>query len=45
MYREAFSFRNMGGACAIAWVMFVVLLILTQILSRICGKWVYYGGE
>ena len=45
MYREAFRYGNMGGACAIAWVLFFVLLVLTQILSRITGKWVYYGGD
>lgn len=45
MYREAFSFSNMGGACAIAWVLFAVLLILTQIISRAIDKKVYYGGE
>jgi len=45
MYREAFFFSNMGGACAIAWVMFLVLLILTQLISRVFSKWVYYGGE
>lgn len=45
MYREAFSFSNMGGACAIAWVLFAVLLILTQILSRAISKKVYYGGD
>ena len=45
MYREAFSFSNMGGACAIAWVLFAVLLILTQILSRTISRKVYYGGD
>lgn len=45
MYREAFSFSNMGGACAIAWVLFAVLLILTQIISRAIGAKVYYGGD
>lgn len=45
MYREAFSYGNMGGACAIAWVLFAALLLLTQTLSRTVEKWVYYGGE
>lgn len=45
MYREAFSWGNMGMACAIAWVMFVVLIILTQLISRLTDKWIYYGGD
>lgn len=45
MYREAFSFGNMGGACAIAWVLFLVLLILTQFISRAANRWIYYGGD
>lgn len=45
MYREAFSFFNMGGACAIAWVLFLVLLIITQFISRATNRWVYYGGD
>lgn len=45
MYREAFAFANMGGACAIAWLMFVVLLIITQLISKVANRYVYYGGE
>lgn len=45
MYREAFSFANMGGACAIAWVLFAVLLVITQFISKSTGKWIYYGGD
>lgn len=45
MYREAFSFGSMGSACAIAWVMFLVMLILTQFISRVSNKWVFYGGD
>lgn len=45
MYREAFSFGNMGGACAIAWLLFLVLLILTQAMSKAMNRWVYYGGD
>ncbi len=45
MYREAFSFGNMGGACAIAWLLFLVLLIITQLMSKTMNRWVYYGGD
>lgn len=45
MYREAFSFGNMGGACAIAWLLFFILLIITQLISKASKKWIYYGGD
>lgn len=45
MYREAFSFSDMGGACAIAWLLFLVLLVMTQLISLAANKYVYYGGE
>lgn len=45
MYREAFRFLNMGSACAIAWVLFILLLIFTQLFSQATKRWVYYGGE
>jgi len=45
MYREAFAYGNMGGACAIAWVLFLVMVILTQIISKVTAKWIYYGGD
>lgn len=45
MYREAFSYGNMGGACAIAWVLFIFLILLTQFIGKATGKWIYYGGE
>ena len=45
MYREAFRFLKMGSACAIAWVLFILLLIFTQLFSQATKRWVYYGGE
>ena len=45
MYREGFRFLNMGKACAIAWVLFVILLIFTQLFGKTTKYWVYYGGE
>lgn len=45
MYREAFRFLKMGNACAIAWVLFILLLIFTQLFSQATKRWVYYGGE
>jgi multiple sugar transport system permease protein len=45
LYREAFGFFNMGYASALAWLLFVVVLVLTIVLFRTAGSWVYQGGE
>ena len=46
LYREAFTFFNMGYASALAWLLFVVVLGLTILLFRTAGHWVYEpGGE
>lgn len=45
LYRNAFSFLRMGKASALAWVLFVVILVFTILLFRTSARWVYYGGE
>ena len=45
LYKQAFEFRNMGYAAALAWVLFAVVLILTLLIFRTQRRWVYYGGE
>lgn len=44
LYREAFNFSKYGSACAIAWVLFVIILIITVFLFKMQKNWVYYGG-
>ena len=45
LYREAFTFFDMGYASALAWLLFVIVLGLTILLFRSAGSWVYEGGE
>lgn len=44
LYRNAFIFLRMGKANALAWLLFVVIIIFTTILFRVSGRWVYYAG-
>jgi multiple sugar transport system permease protein len=44
LYRQAFEFFRMGKACALAWIMAIVVAILTAILFATSGRWVFYGG-
>ncbi len=44
LYREGFVFNHMGYAAAIAWLLFVVVLILTLLLFGFARRRVYYAG-
>ncbi len=45
LYREAFTNQRMGAACAIAWVLFIIIMVLSFIIFRSSESWVYYEGE
>lgn len=45
LYREAFANQRMGSASAIAWVLFIIILVLSIIVFRSSKSWVYYEGE
>lgn len=45
LYDNAFPYLRMGYACAMAWLMFILILILTLIALRVSAKRVYYGGS
>jgi multiple sugar transport system permease protein len=44
LYNNAFRFFKMGKASAMAWVLFVILLVFTLIQFKNASKWVYYEG-
>lgn len=44
LYREGFVFNHMGYAAAIAWLLFVVVLVLTLLLFAFARRRVYYAG-
>ena len=45
LYRNAFQYFRMGKASAIAYVMFVIIVIFTILMFRSSDRWVHYGGE
>jgi len=45
LYRQAFQFFNMGYASALAWILFLIILVLTMLIVRSADRWVYYEGE
>lgn len=45
LYQQAFVFLKMGYAAALAWVLFVIVIIITIGVFKSSIRWVYYGGE
>jgi multiple sugar transport system permease protein len=45
LYRNAFNYFNMGYASALAWVLFLLVLVLTLAVFRTTPMWVHYEGE
>ncbi len=45
LFRQAFQYFNMGYASAMAWFLFLVILILTLLIVRSSEHWVYYEGR
>ena len=45
LYQTAFSFGKLGYASAMAWVLFVIIMVVTFIQIRLTKRFVYYEGE
>lgn len=45
IYDKAFKSFDMGYASAIAWILFVIIMVLTLIAFWSSKKWVYYAGD
>ncbi len=44
LYNNAFKWFKMGYASALAWMMFLVILLLSGLVFRSSIRWVYYEG-
>lgn len=42
LYRTAFNEGEMGYASALAWVLFMIIMVVTFLLFRNARRWVYY---
>ena len=45
LFNNAFRFYKMGYASAIAWILFVLVMLLTLLVFRSSSAWVYYETE
>jgi len=45
LFNEAFVNFRMGYASALAWLLFIIIMIITVIQIRLSNRWVYYENE
>lgn len=45
LFDECFSYFRLGYGAAMAWVLFVMVIMLTLLNMALSKKWVHYGGE
>jgi multiple sugar transport system permease protein len=45
LFNEAFGNFRMGYASALAWLLFIIILIITVIQLRLSKRWVYYEND
>lgn len=45
LFQQAFQFLNMGYASALAWLLFLVIMVVTAIQVIVSRRYVYYEGE
>lgn len=44
LYRNAFRHFKMGYASAMAWILFIIVILVAVVLFKSSARWVYYGG-
>ena len=44
IFRTAFTHSELGYACALAWVLFFIVLAITVLVFKTSKNWVYYEG-
>ena len=45
LFNNAFRFGHMGYASALAWALFLVIVVFTALQMRLARKWVHYEGD
>jgi multiple sugar transport system permease protein len=45
LFNNGFRFYKMGYASAIAWILFLLILVFTLLVFRSSSAWVYYETE
>lgn len=43
IFNQLYAYQHAGYAAAIAWILFLVVFVVTLVHWRVGGKWVFYG--
>ena len=43
VYDEAFKYYKMGYACALSWILFVIMITVTLVIFKSSNLWVFYN--
>ena len=44
LFQRAWQYLDMGYACAMAWIVFVIVMIITGLVFRSQRRWVHFGS-
>lgn len=44
LFKQGFGLFRMGYAAALAWILFLIILVLTIVQMTLARRWVYYAG-
>ncbi len=45
VFQNAFSYLDMGFASALAWMLFLLSLLMTAVILGLANRWVHYEGD
>ena len=45
LYKTFFTFQNTAIGAALAWILFLLILVVTLLLFGTARRWVYYANE
>jgi multiple sugar transport system permease protein len=45
LFNNFFKYLNMGYASALAWILFVIIMVFTLVQVRFARRWVYYESD
>lgn len=45
LFQQAFQYTHMGYASALAWLLFLVILVITVVQAKVSKRFVYYEGD
>ena len=45
LYNNAFKYHKMGKACAMAWILFIIIMILSALVMKVSAPMVYYEND